>query len=121
MVDVSRFELPGIEVQHFAVLELFRVKIPLPLLIRVSRSAHTKLAFARNGEPPLFWHLITAAAQGKGTAVNDQDVFFARGGMRLLNASIASSILCRPFPNSPQRSPFSFFRPKTVFLSKVSL
>src|SRR5712664_336494 len=50
----------------------------------------------------------------------DQDVFFVLGGIRLLNASMAASNLCRRFQKSPQRSPFSFSRAKTVFMFKVS-
>src|ERR1700720_384512 len=75
MVDFNRFELPGIIAQHFTVRQLFWIKTPLPLLIGVSRSAHTKLTLARNGEPPLFWHLITGAIQGKGNANERSGLF----------------------------------------------
>ena len=71
----------------------------------------------------LFWHLTTAAAPGKdkgGTRGSDQGIFFILGGMRLLKASMAPSNLWRVFQKSPQRSPFSFKRAKTVFMFNVS-
>src|SRR5260370_40773064 len=107
MVDLDRVELSGIEAQHLPVRHLFGLKMPSPLLIRVSRSAHRKLTLALNSEPPLVWHLITASIRGKGDASNSQDVFFTRGGMRLLKASTAPSNLWRCLQKSLQRSPFS--------------
>src|SRR5258708_2777639 len=100
--------------------QLFGIKIPLPLLIGVSGSAHRKLTLAWNSEPPLVWHLITAAMRGKGNASNNQDVFFARGGMRLLKASTAPSNLWRCFQKSLQRSPSSFRRARIVLMLRFA-
>jgi hypothetical protein len=52
--------------------------------------------------------------------VNDQGVFFPRGGMRLLKASMAPSNLWRRFQKSRQRSPFSFSRAKIVFMFRFA-
>jgi len=52
--------------------------------------------------------------------MNDQEVFFVRGGMRLLKVSMALSNLWRRFQKSPQRSPFSFRRAKTVLMFNFS-
>ena len=50
----------------------------------------------------------------------DQGAFFVLAGKRLLRSSMACSKRWRRFQKSPQRSPFSFRRAKTVFMFNAS-
>src|SRR5437016_6283914 len=121
VIDFDRRELLGVEGKHFAVRKFLGVKTPLPLFIRVSRSPNKKPTCARNGCTSVPWHLITPALLGKGRgALCDQGTFLVLGGIRSLRSSMACSSLCRLVQKSPQRSPFSFKRPKKVFIFKVS-
>ena len=52
VIDLHRRKLRAVKAQHLLVRQLFGIEIPFPLLVRVSRCAHAKLAICGNEAPP---------------------------------------------------------------------